>query len=1307
MVRAITEQERLDEHAGTAEPIDDTTANESDDAIEADASGDIDLAAIAAMRLRKLTLVGFKSFADKTELTFDQAITCVVGPNGCGKSNIVDAIKWVLGERSSKSLRGKEMLDVIFAGSAGRKPGGMASVGLTFDNPTIESGPRINRRPLPIDADEVTVERQLYRDGTSRYVINGRRARLKDVRDLFLDTGIGADAYSIIEQGKVDAMLLSSPQERRVIFEEAAGIAKYKVRRIEAQRKLDRTNQNLQRTRDLLDSTERRLRMVRGQAAKAREFQRLDAEYQALRALLAFDAYASLRTELDDVVAELETLSAQRETAHAALGELEAQRRDAEVTLAESQEALRSVEDRLKSAEHAASVAQQRRQMAERSIEETARSVEAERERVASERSGIEKAESELDEQSQLLASLTERRAEAEAEVERLDSLRAEALEKIAHARGAAADAGRRLAEMERERASLETRIEGETRSLTQIAERIDRLDAKSQELSTRQTEIEQALEQAWNERAELEERVASTEAAIESLDERATGLGTDRAARASALRDLEQESARLDSRRATLDEMQQQRVGLGEAAREAMRRREEGEGFSAVIAPLAELIETESRHAAAVEAAIGQDLDALVLAHAEALPEDEELATLPGRVRFAPIETFGGKCAEPDALGPIATMLAARVARVRQLVRVRDGASDGVEALLDRLLAGVVLVPTLESAMLLASGPLAGQPLRYVTEDGCVLDERGGVTAGPASEGGGVLGRAAELADLEERLTNLNTRIETERTALAGLDEQSAAIATDRKAKSDELKELRRSFNAAASAVERGEHDAKRVESDLAAIDGDRGELNERRAGLEEQLASLTDRRGKLEGLITEQRTAHEDATATVEKAEQAASASGDQLSAARAESSKVGEQASAARRELHRLEAGLDSAKRRLGEHERHLADIESRSESYRNAAQEAAEAHETAVTEAETARGELGGAREAYETARTVRESLSGEYKQRSTAAREADDAWNTAERIRHGLDVKREQVEQRTIDDLSIDLAAEIADFREAMAEGVEDFNRDDAKRDVKELRSAIKKLGNVNLDSIEEETTLAGKNETLAAEVEDLDTASAQLRDLIEKLNHASRERFGTAFAAIQEGFGGQNGMFRKLFGGGRAEVRLMPLVKEIDGEKVQTDEIDLLDSGIEVIAKPPGKEPRSISQLSGGEKTLTAVALLMSIFRSKPSCFCVLDEVDAALDEANVGRFVNVVREFTDRSRFIVITHNKRTMQMADHMYGITQQEKGVSKRVSVRFDQVNSDGSFKASKEQLKQDAEVEAKPEKAARPSEALRSN
>ena len=429
------------------------------------------------------------------------------------------------------------------------------------------------------------------------------------------------------------------------------------------------------------------------------------------------------------------------------------------------------------------------------------------------------------------------------------------------------------------------------------------------------------------------------------------------------------------------------------------------------------------------------------------------------------------------------------------------------------------------------------------------------------------------------------------------------------------------------------------------------------------------------------------------MQEAETAVQSAGEAQAALRVEVGTLTEQRQAIARDLGRLESQAADAERRRDEHARHATEADQRSERYQLAVKEAADGAEQAATEIERASGEVETARAAVHDAATAAEKVAAEGAGVRDRAREADTNWNNAEMARREAEVKREALEERTADDLRIDLAAEYGDYLAVIEPGdLEPVDIQGANTQIKELRREIKKLGNVNLDAIDEEGTLAEKNEDLAAQVADIDAATQQLGQLIEQLNLASRDRFGDVFERIREHFGGRDGMFRRLFGGGRAEVRLMPLIKEVEGDdgvvrKVETDQTDLLESGIEVIAKPPGKEPRSISQLSGGEKTLTAVALLMSIFRSKPSCFCVLDEVDAALDEANVGRYCAAVRSFTDQSRFIVITHNKRTMQMCDHLYGVTQRERGVSSRVSVKFEQVGRDG-------EISQDAQSPAAP-------------
>lgn len=429
------------------------------------------------------------------------------------------------------------------------------------------------------------------------------------------------------------------------------------------------------------------------------------------------------------------------------------------------------------------------------------------------------------------------------------------------------------------------------------------------------------------------------------------------------------------------------------------------------------------------------------------------------------------------------------------------------------------------------------------------------------------------------------------------------------------------------------------------------------------------------------------------------------DRMAQSRVEVGRLGEQLAATRREIGRMETEADALERQREEHERHFEQATQRAAHHREVIAEAAGTVAKAGARAAAMRAEAASFESGVAAATQRVGELARVLSDVRRAANEAESVWHELDARRRELEVKRETLEERTRDELTVRLADEYEDFRLLVLDpDVDEIDATDAGARANVLRDEIRRLGNVNLDAIEEETRLEEKNDELIAQVADIDEARIRLATLIEKLNIASRDQFGEVFEKIRENFGGRDGMFRRLFGGGRAEVRLMGLVKEVDGQKVVTDEVDLLESGIEVIAKPPGKEPRSISQLSGGEKTLTAVALLMSIFRSKPSCFCILDEVDAALDEANVGRFCQAVRQFTDLSRFIVITHNKRTMQVADRLFGVTQQERGVSKRVAVKFDQVEEDGRIKVGAVKAEA-AEVEPVGAESAKPSGSLR--
>jgi chromosome segregation protein len=581
---------------------------------------------------------------------------------------------------------------------------------------------------------------------------------------------------------------------------------------------------------------------------------------------------------------------------------------------------------------------------------------------------------------------------------------------------------------------------------------------------------------------------------------------------------------------------------------------------------------------------------------------------------------------------------------------------------------------------MLLAAGPAAGSGARFVTPAGTVMEADGRVTAGPLSveAGSGMLARRSELRALEADLAGVVALLEQERAALVAADAEAADLSARLTGGRAAAEQVRRALSAEEMRGEQMASEIERLERDKAALGEEIAALAERSLVLDREQADLRARGEALGRLHAEQAEvvrAAEDRLAAVQTE---ADAMVDTISQAKVEVGRASEQLGHARRERQRLQTAVDDGDRRSRSLQQQVGAREAAAAGHRRAVDEARVAANAARAEAERLDAQVtgeGGVAERLEQAAERAQSLTRDVHAARERAQIVERDWHSLETSRREIEVRRETLEERTSQEIGLDLARAYPAERD-LQEGLfpREFDPVAAQARSDDLRDQIKRLGNVNLDAIEEEANLAGQNEQLAGQVADLDSARVQLTDLIGRLADASRGRFEQTFRAVEAHFAGQDGMFRKLFGGGKAEIRLMPLVR--DG--VETGEVDWLESGIEIIAKPPGKEPRSISQLSGGEKSMTAVALLMAIFRSKPSCFCVLDEVDAALDDANVDRFCRTLHAFTDTSHFIVITHHKRTMHEADRLYGVTMQERGVSKRVSVKIDQVGPDGRIR-----------------------------
>jgi chromosome segregation protein len=1205
------------------------------------------------MRLAKLTISGFKSFADRTEFTFEDPITAIVGPNGCGKSNVVDAVKWVLGERSAKSLRGGQMQDVIFSGTVARKPMGRAEVILTFENPIRNE--QTGERDLPVETEMVTVGRRLFRDGTSQYLINDRKCRLKDVLELFMDTGVGGDGYSIIEQGKVDAMLTANPRDRRVIFDEAAGVAKFKARRIEAQRKLERAESNLLVCRQQLESTERRLRIVRGQATKARRFQELDTRYRSLRTAHVLDEYADLESRLSGLTSRLTELQGERESAERTLRRIEEQKQQAELERHEILESQRGLEQQISDCQHARTSAEQRREMTQRATAELDRQLaEAER-RLAEIERRREQFEQELSDAAEAVESLRRRSAEAEQAVATATDQRLQAQQKLNDASAKAreqqsvvADIDRKLVMKQGQRDGLQHRLEVVGQQRDKLTSRAQGLQRDTEERAQRQDKAESALHDTGEQIDTLSEELADLDAQTQEISTQLAGLSK------QLTRD-QHERVRLDTRRHTLKEMQEAREGLRDDVKAVL-----DLDLPFVDGLLADHIETDARWAPLVEAALGGALQSLLVETIDHIDADR-MKHLPGRVTFIPARAHNGAGKAP--VEPPHLLLPKQVVHLRPKVQV----APRYQRIVDKLLSRCVATSDLATARRLAKGPLKGY--RFVTRDGEVLDPQGRVTAGPvaAESGLGLLQRKTELTQLDEQIADLDERLAGLQDEVSRLDDNAGRLQSRGGEIRKQLSELSHQRLDQQALIDRLGSERERLGHEMQHLGQERGELEQQIEEHERNRAALDDEIESLHRLHEDEKRAAEEHAAGLERLSEEVEQAGEMLTAARVALSQLDEQVASADRERRRLELAIDDAEQQRDSERKQCEEDKARRIEHERAIDEAA----FQIEEAKQKLAELEEERQPIQERLDAATARAEELGEKLVAAREQSSHierdWHALEVSKRELEVKRENLEERTAEDLELDLPVLHVEYLQMMQDGdVDPIDAEQALHEIEELRQQIKALGNVNLDSIEEEQSLEQRNEELIAQVKDIDDAREKLEKLIEHLNVTSESQFRETFETIERNFAGKDGLFRRLFGGGRAEIRMIP---EEDGE------VDWLESGVEIIAKPPGKEPRSITLLSGGERTMTAVALLMSILRSRPSPFCFLDEVDAALDDANVERFCNSLQPFLDQSHFIIITHHKRTMQGADQLYGVTMQERGVSKRVKVRFADVKEGG--------------------------------
>lgn len=1246
--------------------------------------------------LKALELFGFKSFADRTRFDFASGITSVVGPNGSGKSNVVDALKWILGDQSAKSLRGKEMTDVIFNGSAGRKPNAYAEATLTFDN---SSG------LLPIETPEVTVGRRIWRNGEAEYLINRQNARLKDVRDLFMGTGAGASAYSIIEQGRVDQILQGNPSSRRAVFEEAAGISRFRTREQEALRKLERVDQNLLRLTDIVDEVEGRLNSTRSQAAKAVKYRELHQELTRWWLGLAADDTRALQFQLNELAAKIVALDAERENLTSEHQKIEADEKLTEHELSTLDGEIRQVNEKLNGLRQEVAGDQATVQFLKSRMSE----LESELTRLYRQRVMLAQR---YDSSFQEIQSSAVRSAEIQTEyAQRRESFEQQQTQ-LVHLDQQQESDSIQLQLQEQQLRELESKNQQIESQLTQLAAQTD-----SQQLALLMNEqqieeLREKLHHAQQKRTVLhaEMNLASTHHAqtLEHLksvqSQRFQLIGTQDSARERLSSLREQRSAAM-ARKSVLEDLESREEGLGIGVREILHRARTTKQapWDSVVGSLSDLLDVDLNDAALVEVALGSRAHIIVLREYQPLLDylGRGQAQLSSRVQFLAIpETEGSDFRQPAWQGTrfIHFPLDHRrlvsldghpgvVTRADRLIRQERG----VHGLAAAVLADTWIVHDLPTAVRLSAGE--GQSCRFVTLQGEVLEANGAIALGTLRTDTAVIPRKSELRQLRIDIARLERDIERQEqsvnityTQLSAADASLEAAATEADTAATRLAEVRSQVSLAEqiehrlqSELEKAHTNRAAVETQLLQLQTSQTEFTEEKTRLEEQRISQETALQNARNLLDQTALARRQLLEAINREQLELATQAERLAGWQKQSARLAE-------EVQSRLAQRDEAERRVQEA---LATRSELTLQMLNASaltdESMIEIESLAITSArlEHQKQELRSSRsqtlQLELKLRQQERKLDDERQAIVMRQRDLEHAFAAiAERLQEeghpqpeelaasehsALKNYREQrlsahhettaSEEETAPLTSSDLALEDITF-EAI--------RPEVDAHVQRLRRKLKLLGSVNTESLNDLEQLEQRYQQLAAQLQDLVEAKATLEDIIRRIKQESRKLFAETFATIRTNF---QDLFRKVFGGG-------------EGDIVLEDPNQILECGIDIKARPPGKELRSISLLSGGERTMTAIALIMAIFRTKPSPFCILDEVDAALDEANVERFTAVIREFREDTQFIMITHHKRSMVVADVLYGVTMEESGVSKRMSVRFEDVSDDGHFR-----------------------------
>lgn len=1187
------------------------------------------------MILKSLELQGFKTFPDKTSLQFERGITSVVGPNGSGKSNISDAMRWVLGEQSVRTLRCSKMEDVIFNGTPQRKALGFAEVTLTIDNAD---------RRLPFDNDTVAVTRRYYRSGESEYLINKNTVRLKDINELFMDTGLGRDGYSIIGQGKIDSIVAARSEDRREIFEEAAGISRYRYRKEESERRLNKAEENLVRLRDILSELEGRVEPLRLQAEKAEQFIALDKEKKGLeigiwletldrsgrvlrehgeKISLAQAQHGELEEEIQSIAQRTEenlrkvnqcTVGMEEARAQAAALDEQAVRAEGEASLLENdaahnRENLHRLEGQVEEASRSGQdvdqeISGKREEMAqkERQIQESRDRLLAFTQRLEELRQGADEATRQMEqaavELAQYNASLAEQRIA-------LSSTQTSVVE-IRHRAGAVEESVRqaqeRLASAQQEARELEELLQA---AETAVSGRENAVKGYEMRLESRRRRAQQAKE-AWDKLV---------------LD------GNEQLRRAKLLTDLERNLE-----------------GFSQSVKQVMK--EAGRGMlSGVCGPVTQLLKTPREYAVALETALGASMQHIVVETEQDAKNAIRLLKQRdwGRATFLPLTTIRGNVYDPREIQQLPGFVG--------MANTLCSCEEKYGSIRDSLLGRVAVAEDLDSAAAIAKR--TGYRLRVVSLDGQVVNAGGSLTGGSKGRSSGLLSRASEIQRIREKA--------------ADLQRQAEAAQQEYRQRQGELSSCEAELDAARGELSSAQEERIRITSERARVSRELEQLAETAAGLEKE---RNDSEGRLQEL-GEREKAVRAAISQLEGQVRQAETESQRLLGIREEQMSHCDEISqtiqeirlgefSAQKDWDALAAAVAGLEERKRDSAGAVLRLRQEMDALREKNTQLEQQRQAALVRAQEQRGQAEAKRQSLQSIAQQRSGLEREAQSLREREREV-----TAQRENVGRELARLQERsenlQKEYDAILSRMWEEYELTRreaEEVGERIEDLPT--AQRRLAELKNKIKALGAVNVGAVVEYQEVSERYAFLKGQVDDVEKSKAELLELIQDLTKHMRQQFTERFAQINQNFGQ---IFRELFGGGAAELSF-------------TDDSDVLTSGIEIKVHPPGKIVTHIESLSGGEKALVAISIYFAIMRVNPPPFCVLDEIEAALDDVNVARFAQYLRRMSRQSQFITITHRRGTMEGSDMLYGVTMQDQGISKLLALRTEEAAEFGT-------------------------------